>query len=105
MKRIIKREDAEFLTTPRKGWLENEFFLISAGGDLKRVWTRDDPGLPRFALDKGGIAAENQAIIAWVNVKTEAEAIATAKRLCELLTEESVNAKYLFQARRYLADK
>ena len=105
MKRIIKRGDFEFLSAPKKGWNGNEFFLLSAGKDLIRVWTRDDPDLPRFATGDGraSISNENAAILAWCNAKSVAAALDAAQRIMEVIGENSINWKYREKAKGYLA--
>ena len=52
--RIIQQHEKEFKTTPSNGWVGNEFFLISGGNGIKRVWLATDPTLPAFSYTRPG---------------------------------------------------
>ena len=55
---IIKQHDADFSTTPRAGWKDERFYLISAGQGIKRVYSAQCADLPAFAAGKPGCPRE-----------------------------------------------
>ena len=62
--RSIQRGAKEFDSTPRAGWQSGEFFLISAGRSLKRVYSPQCENLPGFAGQKPGCPPEAKETLA-----------------------------------------
>ena len=62
--RTIQKGTKEFASTPRAGWKSGEFFLISAGRGMKRVFSPVCEDLPGFAGEKPGCPPEAKETLA-----------------------------------------
>ena len=51
---IIQNTDPEFSNTPRSGWQDGKFYLISGGRGIKRVYSAQCEDLPKFAAERPG---------------------------------------------------
>ena len=62
--RTIQKGTKEFASTPRAGWQNGEFFLISAGRKMKRVFSPQCENLPGFAGREAGCPPEARETLA-----------------------------------------
>jgi len=80
--RIIQFGDADFDKTPRNGWKDGEFYLVSSGGKTKRVYDpKSGDAVPDWAYMQLGAPKATKIVCVHCS-KEQAETSLASKKYC-----------------------